>query len=268
MAGQLAVIQGGVISSSSFNAGRGGDILLLGGVQPLDLLVSGAGASIQARATSGLSSGAGMIAIAANTITVAGQGNISTTAEAGGGGGVSLGAGQLLRLDRGSITTSVRGGSGNGGDVLVNSRSVVLDHSQIQANADAGRGGNINITAQIYLASPDSAVQASAARGINGTITIQAPQTDVAGTLAELSGNLLRPPTLQQQGCSTLTAFQGVSSFVVGAGDALPRNGDGPQAASYFDIREDAMPRAGIQPATANIPLPAAMPEVARVCRR
>jgi filamentous hemagglutinin family protein len=267
-AGQVAVTQGGLISSSSSDAGRGGDISLSGGAQPLDLLVSGTGSSVQALASSGRSSGAGMIAIAGNTITVADQGNISTTAEAGGGGEIGLGAGRLLRLDRGSIATSVRGGSGNGGDVLVNGRFVVLDHSRIQANADAGRGGNINITAQTYLASPDSEVQASAARGINGTITIQAPQSDVAGTLAELSGSLLRPPALQQQGCSVLAKSQGVSSFVVGAGSALPRNGDGPQAAPYFDIREDATPRAGNQPVTPTALLPAAMRDVARSCRR
>lgn len=228
----------GRISSSSFTSARGGDVAVAGNTQPLELMISGPGAGIRARATSSDSSGAGTIAVDARTISVMDQGEITTSAEEGGGGRIDLAAGQLIRLDRGTITTSVHGGTGDSGDVTAVSRFVVLNHSRILADADAGRGGNVTITAQTYFASPDSLVQASAARGINGIITIEAPQSDVAGTLAELPGNLLHPPTLQQRGCSAVAESQGLSSFAVSASDGLPRNGDGPQTAPYFDLQQ------------------------------
>jgi len=182
------------------------------------------------------------------------HGEITTSAEAGGGGRIDLAAGRLIRLDLGQITTSVHGGTGDSGNLTATSPFVVLNHSQITANADAGRGGNIAITAQSYLASPDSLVQASAARGINGTIAIQAPQSNVAGTLVELPGNLLSPPPLQQHGCSAVAQSQGMSSFVVGASGGLPRSGEGPQTASYFDLQQDAAPPAVSQPMAATLP--------------
>jgi len=118
---------------------------------------------------------------------------------AGGGEQINLGTIRLIRL--------------NNGDITIDSRSVVLDQGQIRTNADAGRGGHIDITANTYIASLDSLLQASAPHGVNGIISIQASQSNVAGTLAELPSNLLSPPPLQQRGRNAAAASQGVSSF-------------------------------------------------------
>jgi filamentous hemagglutinin family protein len=245
----------GRISSNSFTSGRGGEITIAGNKQPLALQISGSGAGVTARATGADSSGAGTIGITAGTISLMNQGEIATSAEAGGGGGIDLTAGQLIRLDRSQITTSVRGGAGNGGNIAANSRSVVLNHSQILANADAGRGGNIIINAQNYFASPDSLVQASAARGINGTIEIEAPQSNVTGTLAELPANLLTLPPLQQRGCSAVAESRGVSSLVLGSAGGLPRTGEGPQVAPYLSLLSQAPAESAANPAALSLPL-------------
>lgn len=275
-ADQLAVTQGGLISSGSFDLGRGsnihlgrgGNITLAGKTQPLDLLVSGDGSSINASASGPTGNAAGAISITAGTIKLADQGQIATSADSGGGGLIGLTAGQLIWLDRGNITTSVHGGTGNAGDIDAYSRFVVLNHGIIEADADAGRGGNIAISTQTYLASPDSVVQASAARGINGTIAIEAPQNFVPASLAKLSGSLLGPPALQQQGCSAVAESQRVSSLVVGTSSGLPRSGEGPQPASYFDVVQNAPASTGQKPPGAWAPPPPLPGDKFRNCRR
>ncbi|MFL5289704.1 MAG: beta strand repeat-containing protein, partial [Rhodopila sp.] len=262
----INLLTNGRISSSSLTSGHGGNVEVAGNMRPLELMISGPGAGIRARATSPAGSGAGTIGVAARTISVMDQGEITTSAEAGGGGQINLASGFLIRLDDGQITTSVRGGTGNSGDLTASSRFVVLNHSQILANADAGRGGSIAITAQSYFASPDSLVQASAARGINGIITVEAPQSNVAGTLAELPGNLLHPPTLQQRGCSALAQSQGLSSFTIGASGGLPRNGDGPQPAPYFELQQGATALSVSQPMPALAPHGMAMLDPRPTC--
>jgi hypothetical protein len=111
----------------------------------------------------------------------------------------------------------------------------------IQADADAGKGGNINITASQFFKSPDSLVDASSRIGINGTINILAPDTNVSGTLAALADRLLSLPNIQRQGCSGFAKSEGMSSLVVGRQGGLPRDGDGPQPALYFDLDQPSV---------------------------
>jgi filamentous hemagglutinin family protein len=264
-ADQISVTGAGTISTSSLDAGKGGNVVLSGRSDPLNLLVSGAGSGIQAQASSSPSNGAGSISILGRNLTFTDGGEITTEAAAGGGGQINLGAIQLIRLDNGDITTSVSGGTGNAGDITIDSRSVVLDQGRISANADAGRGGHIDITANTYIASPDSVLEASAPHGVNGIINIQAPQSNVAGTLAVLPANLLTPPALQQRGCSAAAASQGVSSFVLGSAGGLPRTGEGPQAVPYIDLPEAPAPFA-MRPG--NTSILSAMQDPAQACWR
>jgi filamentous hemagglutinin family protein len=235
-ADKITLLDNGVLSSRSTGVGRGGNVTITGNTQPLDLTASGDGAGVEALSSSPEGAGAGTITVRAGTIALMDQGEITTQALAGGGGNVLLTASQLLNLDRGSITTSSLGGISNGGDIGVGARYVVLNDGTVQANADAGKGGDIRITASQYFASPDSLVQASSTLGINGTINILAPDTNVPGTLAELSDRLLSMPNIQRQGCSGAAQSERTSSLVVGSHGGLPRNGEGPQPALYFNL--------------------------------
>jgi len=102
------------------------------------------------------------------------------------------------------ITTSVKGGTGNGGDIDIDPVFVILDKSQIIANAYLGNGGNIHIVANWFIQSNDSLVDASSLLGIDGIINIEAPDVDVSSELMMLPSNFfdaskwLKTPCAQQ----------------------------------------------------------------------
>jgi hypothetical protein len=99
--------------------------------------------------------------------------------------------GRMFNLHNNStVTTSIQGGKGRGGNILVNSPLMVLESSDIIANAKQGTGGNITISADQLIRTPDSVIQASSAQSVSGTITITAPSTDVAGSLVGLPETL------------------------------------------------------------------------------
>jgi hypothetical protein len=80
----------------------------------------------------------------------------------------------------------VAGGGEDAGNITLDALFVILDGSQIIANAFEGMGGNIRIGADVFLADPASRVEASSALGIQGTVDIQTPVTSLGGTLAPL----------------------------------------------------------------------------------
>ena len=93
---------------------------------------------------------------------------ILATSQEGCEGNISIAASDLLELRNGSqITTQAgteTGGGGDGGDINLDSNNIVLlENSQITANAFEGPGGNINITTQGLFESPDSEITASSA---------------------------------------------------------------------------------------------------------
>jgi large exoprotein involved in heme utilization and adhesion len=97
----------------------------------------------------------------------------------------------------------------------------VLSDSRIIANAYGGNGGNIRIVADHFLASLDSVVQASSQLGIDGTVVIDSPDTDLSGTVTVLSANYLEDQALVQDFCAARAAGQ-ASTFVVGGRGGLP----------------------------------------------
>ena len=100
---------------------------------------------------------------------------------------------------------------------------VVLQGSQITANAVAGNGGRIALTAsKAFLADPSSAVTASSTRGINGEVNIQAPVTNISGTLVPLPQAFARTTALLNTRCAERLREGNVSSLVVRGRDGVP----------------------------------------------
>jgi hypothetical protein len=105
-----------------------------------------------------------------------------------------------------------------------------LDDSQILANAFGGPGGNINVTADVFLVnsggqSPTSLagiVEASSALSTPGTINIEATVTDVSGTVAQLPEAPLQATELLRAACAARFAGGKASSLVLGGRDGLP----------------------------------------------
>jgi large exoprotein involved in heme utilization and adhesion len=170
--------------------------------------------------------------------------------------------GSLLHLrDQGSITTSVAGGEGNGGDIILNSVFVVLDEgSSIIANALKGQAGDIFIrilSGGALFRSPDSLIRASNRFGIEGSVVIDAPDTDIIAGFAGLPANFLDAATVLTQLCAGRSGAN-VSSLVVRRYEVLP---DSPYALRVQLPRAMPAPRTAKQSRTprtyyAGSPLP------------
>jgi filamentous hemagglutinin family protein len=227
-ANSLALGSFGTISSATLGSGVGGDVSVTasGGIT-----LSGPGPQITAVSTS--TSDAGNIAVSAYNLLLDSGAGISTEAKAANGGAISISIDHLIYSRHGFITTTVAGFNGNGGNITIDPRYVVLDDSTIEANAVGGNGGNISITAEQFIASPDSVVQASSTKGINGLIAIRAPADTVTGVLANLKDRFTGPPEVNRD-CAAPTARSGLSSVTSGGHGALPEVGDEPGLAHYF----------------------------------
>jgi hypothetical protein len=132
------------------------------------------------------------------------------------GGNITLTVGSFLRLRDSQMTAKVGGGPTTvGGNIIIDPEFVVLERGQITANAFAGRGGNIQITAGVFLADPASQVSASSALGIDGAVDIQAPVTTLSGVVAPLSPDFARATALLQDRCAARLRKGTVSTFMV-----------------------------------------------------
>jgi large exoprotein involved in heme utilization and adhesion len=141
-------------------------------------------------------------------------------------GDITLEVGDLLELRNGSgITTSVAGGQGDGGNIHIDPVFVVLDEdSRIVANARAGPGGNIFIRVVgggALFKSPDSLIDASSELGIDGSVVIDSPDTDLTGGLVALPANFLDTDAILPQACAERLGSE-VSRLVVRHYEVLP----------------------------------------------
>ncbi len=230
-AGRVNVVVSGLVSisgsapegptslqSETRGSGDGGDVNLQAAVLHLT-----DGATIS---SSSLGSGqAGNINITLSDSLEMRGGTIETRALTSDGGNIRITAPRLIHLMDSQITTSVQSGAGGGGNIFIDPQFVILQNSQIIANAFGGPGGNINIIAGQLIADPATAITASSALGIEGTVSIDAPDTDVSAGLAILPASFLDAASLLRAGCSGARAGQ--SSLVEVGRGGLPPDPDG-----------------------------------------
>lgn len=288
-ADSVRVANGGAISSSTISGfgGDGGDVR----IEAASLTVAGAG---QVSATSrapivdlGRPGDAGSVAIFVGALTLTSGGSVTTIALNSGGGRMVIAVDDIAQLIGGRITSTVSSGAGNGGDVnLVGTipetqvvplgaenappigpisdaqlaaaapiRLVVLQDSLIQANAIDGTGGDISIRAGNILLE-QTLIQATSQRNVDGTIRIDAPDTDAASGLAVLPTALVDAAQRLAQQCAarggrTLASFTGV-----GRG-RVPLAPGAPVPATYLaDLgRGAATASAGVAPRLAAMPV-------------
>ena len=196
-AGSLAVQGGAQIASSTAGPGNGGDIAVTAAG---DITLSGPGPQITARSTG--SGDAGSIMVSALNLKMSGGAAISTEAATANGGNIALAVTDFLYLVDSQITTSVKGASGNGGNIAIDPQLLVLDHSQIIAQAVLGHGGNITIAAGEYFPSADSLVSATSSLGISGTVEIIGPRVALDGSLVVLPSELRSAAAVFRDSCA------------------------------------------------------------------
>jgi hypothetical protein len=171
-AGDISINASGIFQSDNSSVttaaeqAKGGDII----IQARAVLLTN-GALISAE-SSGVGD-AGNIVITASDSLLMNNSAITTEAKRADGGNIHVNAGYMVSLIDSKITASVGGGpETTGGNITIDPHYVILNDSQIIANAYEGRGGNIRIIADVFLASPESVVDASSELGIDGTVDI------------------------------------------------------------------------------------------------
>ncbi|MBE9182052.1 S-layer family protein [Oculatella sp. LEGE 06141] len=207
-------------------------------------------------AASGGQGNAGNIEIGAGTVRL-NDAIVATTGRTENGGNLVFRGLDILLLDNGAkitAATQVTGAQGNGGNVSIDSDLIVAvpdEDSDIAANAEGGRGGNINITTQgIFGIEPrpersplTSEINASSRLSVDGTVTITQPDVEPTGAIAlptEFS------PPLLAQNCLA----QGSRNRFVNTGrGGLPTNPADPLVAEelWQDLGESD-PEAAIEP--------------------
>ena len=126
-----------------------------------------------------------------------------------------------MQLTNSTISASVLDGTGGGGSVNIDPQFVILQNSQILAQAVQGPGGNISITTNLLLPDANSVISASSQFGVNGTVTIQSPNAPASGQIQPLGKTPLLATSLLNQHCAALAGGE-FSSFTVAGRDSLP----------------------------------------------
>jgi filamentous hemagglutinin family protein len=249
-ANTVTLKSGGTMTAASSGAGAAGDITVQGPASPAQsVLIDGSGSGILTKAEStgnggnifvdansvvlqngaqltSSSTGTGMagdIAITAGNRFAMTTGKVTTEASKSSGGAVKITTNPngTVQLTDSVISASVLDGTGGGGSVNIDPQFVILQNSQITANAESGPGGNISITTNLFLPDSTSIIDASSQFGQQGTISIQSPVSPASGKIIPLGKSPLLATSLLNQRCAAL-AGGSISSFTVAGRDGLP----------------------------------------------
>lgn len=181
---------------------------------------------------------AGNISLTVSKNFVCQDASVKTKSENAGGGNISLSSQHFLLNDTGTLTTSVTRGEGDGGNIDLNTNSlVVINSSQIVAKADEGYGGNITIDADAVIKSSDSVINASSnVKGQDGEIRINSPESDISGALLELPDNFIDAGTLLPEIC-LVKGTKPKSTFQVDTGQHLYQDGGETALANVYGVK-------------------------------
>ena len=216
LAGSLSM-QGSTISTISTGSQNGGNLF----ITAKNSVSASAGSTISANNTG--TANAGNITINAGNQFAMTNSSVTTEANQSSGGAIKITTtpSGTVQLTDSTISASVLDGTGGGGSVDIDPQFVILQNSQILANAVFGPGGNINITTNLLLPDSTSVISASSQFGQQGTIIIQSPISPASGKIVPLGQKPLLATTLLSQRCAAL-AGGNASSFTVAGRDALP----------------------------------------------
>jgi filamentous hemagglutinin family protein len=210
---------GAIVTGTTSASASGGNIR----VQAETLTLTGGSRIITS--TTGPGRGGNITVAATAVISLADESSISaSSAGVGevGGGVITLSAGHLILLRDSELRARVQGGGGDAGNLLLEAPFVIVDHSDVIADAFGGRGGNITSTGEVFLRDPASLVDASSALNAPGTIDIQAPVTSLSGIVAPLPQAFVSAAVLLPARCAARLRGGTYSSLVLGGRDGLP----------------------------------------------
>jgi large exoprotein involved in heme utilization and adhesion len=166
-AGQLNVINGGFITSSTLSAGAGGTVNITA-TEQMTIAGSNQKGSSQVAAATGASGSAGQVIITTPLLQVDGGVIKTNTAADGKAGSVNINAGSLALTNGAQIVslaskdpTTGKISPGDAGSVTINVSGLLSSQgSTISSSANSGAGGNVTITTGNLQLTGDSTVSA------------------------------------------------------------------------------------------------------------
>ena len=237
---RIAATSGGVSGlttpESQQATGRGGSLTL----STPSLTLSNRGI-IAVNSASSDSPGAGIIRITAERVRLDRQSQLNAQTESGNQAGIELSGVELLTLRRNSRISTTAGllsNSGDAGNIRINADVILsapAENSNIDADAKAGRGGNITIQAQGILGiaersqhTPQSDITATSESNVNGEINVSTASFDPTKGLVALPDTVVDASRLIAQGCQANSQATGQaagqSEFVITGRGGLPPN--------------------------------------------
>ena len=149
----------------------------------------------------------GRLEIDADSISLDRQGVITAATQSGEGGNILLDADNAIWKGR-SLTTATAAENGNGGNITINADSVViLEDSQVTADAFAGMGGNVEIDVERLIICESCQVSASSELGIDGVVDIETLEP----TTVDLLEVIQQPTQAQEEVAVACPADRGAS---------------------------------------------------------
>ena len=151
-----------------------------------------------------------------------------STGDGAGGGNIKIttSPSATIHLRNSTISASVPDGRGGGGDISIDPQLVILQNSKVLAQADEGTGGRITVIAQLFMPDADSVVNADSGQGVNGTVTIQSPASNLSGTVGQLVSKTTSPQVLIHSRCAALVGGL-ESTFIFTGRGTLPNEPGG-----------------------------------------
>jgi large exoprotein involved in heme utilization and adhesion len=166
---------------------------------------------------------AGTLTLTAGDSIRVSHSTVATTATRADGGDIKFTAPNLIFLENARVESSVGGGAlTTGGNINIDPQAVVLQNSQVLANAFQGTGGNISIAGNVVLVDPASLIDASSQQSVSGQVVIQAPVSNLAAALSRLSQKPLNAAELLTARCAARLREGQVSSLTVAGRDGVP----------------------------------------------
>ena len=187
----------------------------------------------------------GSLSIKSAETIVIGDSLISTESKHGNGGAIRIQSLDALKVDSSKITAQAKKDGGSvtfantgsmflrdsivsaksgqdGGNIFVEAPdTLVLQRSRLSANAIHGHGGYILITADGFLPSIETSITASSEFGVQGTVEIRTPDTDVGSGLVVLPQTLVSKNINLAERCALRLAGD-VSSFFMNGQGGVP----------------------------------------------
>jgi len=224
-AGDSVYLRNSTITTETEGSGAGGNIRIEAG--NVFELFDGAYISSNSKGGTG---NAGNISVQAGDSIYMRDSSITTEALNAGGGKISLESQNMIYTIDSRVATSVAKGADDAGDISVDPLSdflefIVMNRSELRANAYEGKGGNIRIETDQFVSSGTSVVDASSQLGIDGTVNIISPEADVSQGLVKLSTSLLDAAQWTQTPCFQRSGAD-VSTFIFTGQDAVPNPPD------------------------------------------